>query len=176
MRLGMIALDRRSADIVCRLTSSGPECATFDTSSSAGATLAIEYDANVGMKAREVDVEGTRLRDPEYYRYGMNLAHIAEVWQRRGVVTSWFLGLAAISLSDSPDLKNFSDHLRLRHKTVDDPGRDQAGDVSRCAQRRAMRAVRFTRRCQLSQQAAVCDAIPNRRSCRGWLEARGRGL
>jgi 6-phosphogluconate dehydrogenase len=64
--------------------------------------------ANVGKKGREVDAETTPLRQPEHYQYDMNLADIAEVWRRGSVVASWLLDLTAISLIESPDLKNFS--------------------------------------------------------------------
>jgi 6-phosphogluconate dehydrogenase len=64
--------------------------------------------ANVGKADREVDAETTPLRQPEHYRYDMNLPDIAEVWRRGSVVASWLLDLTAISLLDSPDLANFS--------------------------------------------------------------------
>ena len=44
--------------------------------------------ANVGKQAREIDAETTPLRDPERYRYDLNLADIAEVWRRGSVIAS----------------------------------------------------------------------------------------
>lgn len=71
--------------------------------------LSILKNANVGKKGnREADAETTPLRNPEHYRYDMNLADIAEVWRRGSVIASWLLDLTAISLLDSPDLKAFS--------------------------------------------------------------------
>jgi 6-phosphogluconate dehydrogenase len=70
--------------------------------------LNILRHANVGKKSREADAETTPLRDPEHYRYDMNLADIAEVWRRGSVVASWLLDLTAIALLESPDLAGFS--------------------------------------------------------------------
>jgi len=70
--------------------------------------LNILKHANVGKKGREVDAETTPLRQPEHYQYDFNMADIAEVWRRGSVVASWLLDLTAISLLESPDLKNFS--------------------------------------------------------------------
>jgi 6-phosphogluconate dehydrogenase len=70
--------------------------------------LNILKHANVGKQGREVDAETTPLRQPEHYQYDFNMADIAEVWRRGSVVASWLLDLTAISLLESPDLKNFS--------------------------------------------------------------------
>jgi 6-phosphogluconate dehydrogenase len=64
--------------------------------------------ANVGKAGREVDAETTPLRNPEHYQYDFNLPDIAEVWRRGSVVASWLLDLTAISLLQSPELKDFS--------------------------------------------------------------------
>jgi 6-phosphogluconate dehydrogenase len=64
--------------------------------------------ANVGRKGRGVDAETTPLRSPEHYQYELNLPDIAEVWRRGSVVASWLLDLTAISLLESPELKDFS--------------------------------------------------------------------
>jgi 6-phosphogluconate dehydrogenase len=64
--------------------------------------------ANAGNRMQTVDAETTPLRNPEHYRYDFKLADIAEVWRRGSVVASWLLDLAAIALSEHPDLKNFS--------------------------------------------------------------------
>jgi 6-phosphogluconate dehydrogenase len=70
--------------------------------------LNILKHANVGKQGREVDAETTPLRQPEHYQYDFNMADIAEVWRRGSVVASWLLDLTAISLMESPDLKDFS--------------------------------------------------------------------
>jgi 6-phosphogluconate dehydrogenase len=64
--------------------------------------------ADVGRRGRAIDAETTPLRNPEHYQYEFNLADVAEVWRRGSVVASWLLDLAAISLLEQPDLKNFS--------------------------------------------------------------------
>jgi 6-phosphogluconate dehydrogenase len=64
--------------------------------------------ANVGKAHREVDAETTPLRNPEHYRYDLNLPDIAEVWRRGSVIASWLLDLTAIALLKSPELANFS--------------------------------------------------------------------
>ena len=44
---------------------------------------------------------------PEH-RYDLDTTEIAEVWRRGSVVASWLLDLLAISLSESPDLHEFT--------------------------------------------------------------------
>jgi 6-phosphogluconate dehydrogenase len=60
--------------------------------------------ANAGATTRAVDAETTPLRDPDLYRYELDLAAIAEVWRRGSVVQSWLLDLTAQALHESPDL------------------------------------------------------------------------
>ena len=64
--------------------------------------------ANVGKKSGTEDAETTPLRNPERYRYDLNLADIAEVWRRGSVVASWLLDLTAAALFEQPDLSKFS--------------------------------------------------------------------
>jgi 6-phosphogluconate dehydrogenase len=45
---------------------------------------------------------------PDDERFTIDLADIAEVWRRGSVVSSWLLDLTAISLAESPDLKEFA--------------------------------------------------------------------
>jgi 6-phosphogluconate dehydrogenase len=70
--------------------------------------LNILHHANAGKQQRAVDAETTPLRHPEEYCYNLNLADIAEVWRRGSVIASWLLDLAALALSDNPDLSNFT--------------------------------------------------------------------
>jgi 6-phosphogluconate dehydrogenase len=70
--------------------------------------LNILKHANVGSKGREADAETTPLRNPEHYRYDLNLPDIAEVWRRGSVVASWLLDLTASALLKSPELEDFS--------------------------------------------------------------------
>jgi 6-phosphogluconate dehydrogenase len=64
--------------------------------------------ANAGAADREADAETAPLAEPEYYRYELDVAEIAEVWRRGSVVASWLLDLTAAALAESPDLDGFS--------------------------------------------------------------------
>ena len=90
--------------------------------------LAVLRDANVGVKHSEVDAETTPLRDPENYKYDLNLPDIAEVWRRGSVIASWLLDLTADALSKDPQLAKFSGRVsdsgegRLTIKAAIDEG------------------------------------------------------
>ncbi len=64
--------------------------------------------ANVGKRVHDMDAETTPLRDPEHYRYELNVAEVAEVWRRGSVVASWLLDLTASALAKDPQLAEFS--------------------------------------------------------------------
>jgi 6-phosphogluconate dehydrogenase len=51
------------------------------------------------------------LRDPEHYKYDLNLTDIAEVWRRGSVIASWLLDLTATALADDPGLEKFAGHV-----------------------------------------------------------------
>jgi 6-phosphogluconate dehydrogenase len=70
--------------------------------------LSILRDANVGKEDRVVDAETTPLRDPEHYRYDLDLRDITEVWRRGSVIASWLLDLTAASLVKDPTLSQFA--------------------------------------------------------------------
>jgi 6-phosphogluconate dehydrogenase len=70
--------------------------------------LNIISKANAGEQQREVDAETTPLRDPEYFKYDVDVAAVAEVWRRGSVVASWLLDLTADALARSPALEEFS--------------------------------------------------------------------
>jgi len=70
--------------------------------------LGILRDANVGKQKHEVDAETTPLRDPEHYRYDLNLPDITEVWRRGSVIASWLLDLTASAMLQDPDLAKFA--------------------------------------------------------------------
>ena len=70
--------------------------------------LNILRHANAGSVGRPDDAETAPLRDPEFYRYDLNLADIAEVWRRGSVVASWLLDLTAASLVEDPTLESFT--------------------------------------------------------------------
>jgi 6-phosphogluconate dehydrogenase len=70
--------------------------------------LGILRSANIGKRERTVDAETTPLRDPERYRYDLDLRDITEVWRRGSVVASWLLDLTASSLVKDPSLSEFA--------------------------------------------------------------------
>ena len=70
--------------------------------------LGILHKANVGKGQTEVDAETTPLRNPEHYRYDLNLRDIAEVWRRGSVVASWLLDLTAAALVEDQALSKFA--------------------------------------------------------------------
>jgi 6-phosphogluconate dehydrogenase len=70
--------------------------------------FAVLKAANVGNKPRAVDAETTPLRDPEHYRYDLDLTEIAEVWRRGSVIASWLLDLSAAALAKDPALAAFA--------------------------------------------------------------------
>jgi len=70
--------------------------------------LNILKNADVGKKQHEIDAETTPLRDPEHYRYELNLRDVAEVWRRGSVISSWLLDLTASALVDDPSLAKFA--------------------------------------------------------------------
>ena len=63
--------------------------------------------ANVGGVSRQVDAETTPLREPEAFRYDINVAEVAELWRRGSVVSSWLLDLTAHALQADPNLQGF---------------------------------------------------------------------
>ena len=70
--------------------------------------LNILRNANAGNVRREEDAETAPLEHPEFYRYDIDVASVAEVWRRGSVVASWLLDLTAAALVESPDLKDYS--------------------------------------------------------------------
>lgn len=64
--------------------------------------------ANIGEEQHVTDAETTPLRNPELYRYDLNLRDIAEVWRRGSVVASWLLDLTAAALTKDPTLDSFA--------------------------------------------------------------------
>ena len=64
--------------------------------------------ANVGLHEQEADAETAPLRDPDHYRYELDLAAVTELWRRGSVVASWLLDLTAQALHESPMLEDFA--------------------------------------------------------------------
>ena len=64
--------------------------------------------ANVGLRDQEPDAETAPLRDPDHYRYELDLAAVTEVWRRGSVIASWLLDLTAQALRQSPMLDDYA--------------------------------------------------------------------
>jgi 6-phosphogluconate dehydrogenase len=64
--------------------------------------------ANVGNTQQEADAETAPLRDPDHYRYDIDVAAVTEVWRRGSVIASWLLDLTAAALVASPGLDDFA--------------------------------------------------------------------
>jgi 6-phosphogluconate dehydrogenase len=63
--------------------------------------------ANSGNASRTVDAETTPLDEPQYYKFDIDLAAVAEVWRHGSVIGSWLLDLTAGALKNDPALEKF---------------------------------------------------------------------
>jgi len=70
--------------------------------------LNLLHKADAGNREAEADAETAPLREPEAYRYDIDVGEVAEVWRRGSVVASWLLDLTAAALAESPDLEGFA--------------------------------------------------------------------
>ena len=70
--------------------------------------LNILKHAGVGLENAELDAETAPLREPQHYRYELDIPEVAEVWRRGSVVASWLLDLTASALHESPTLEGFA--------------------------------------------------------------------
>lgn len=61
--------------------------------------------ANAGTTSIAADAETAPMREPEAYRYELEVGRIAELWRRGSVVGSWLLDLAARALAKDPHLE-----------------------------------------------------------------------
>jgi 6-phosphogluconate dehydrogenase len=68
-------------------------------------------NADIGLRRQEVDAETTPLREPDHYKYQIDVAQVAEMWRRGSVVGSWLLDLSAGALHQDPELDNFQGHV-----------------------------------------------------------------
>jgi 6-phosphogluconate dehydrogenase len=73
-----------------------------------GEGLSIIKHADAGLHQQEADAETTPLRDPEAYRYQIDVGEVAEVWRRGSVISSWLVDLTAAAFAQDRDLSNFA--------------------------------------------------------------------
>ncbi len=64
--------------------------------------------AGIGATSQDHDAETSPLRDPQYYRFDVDIPEVAEVWRRGSVIASWLLDLTADALHQDPDLGEFT--------------------------------------------------------------------
>jgi 6-phosphogluconate dehydrogenase len=64
--------------------------------------------ANIGLHMQETDAETTPLRNPDHYKYELEIAPIVELWRRGSVIASWLLDLTAQALHESPNLDDYA--------------------------------------------------------------------
>ena len=67
--------------------------------------------ANVGRASGQENAETTPLREPEAFRYDIDVAEVAELWRRGSVVSSWLLDLTAHALQADASLRDFNGHV-----------------------------------------------------------------
>jgi 6-phosphogluconate dehydrogenase len=70
--------------------------------------LSIIEAADVGLDETEKDAETAPLRDPEAYRYRIDVGEVAEAWRRGTVISSWLVDLTADALAHDPQLARFA--------------------------------------------------------------------
>jgi 6-phosphogluconate dehydrogenase len=70
--------------------------------------LNILRHANMGKHAEAASAEATPLRDPEFYRYDLDIGAVAELWRRGSVIGSWLLDLTAHALLQDPRAAGYS--------------------------------------------------------------------
>jgi len=69
--------------------------------------LSILEHANAGTKSRASDAETAPMREPDAYRYDIDVAEVTELWRRGSVISSWLLDLAATAYADTETLKKY---------------------------------------------------------------------
>ncbi|MEO8744228.1 MAG: phosphogluconate dehydrogenase (NAD(+)-dependent, decarboxylating) [Candidatus Dormibacter sp.] len=70
--------------------------------------LNIIKNADIGLRQQEQDAETAPLRNPDDYRYQIDIGQVAEVWRRGSVIASWLIDLTAAALADDSGLTEFS--------------------------------------------------------------------
>jgi 6-phosphogluconate dehydrogenase len=63
--------------------------------------------AGVGLSGQPRDPGAPPLRNPEEFRFNLDLREIAELWRRGSVISSWLLDLTAAALAEDPGLERF---------------------------------------------------------------------
>ncbi|RCS22875.1 decarboxylating 6-phosphogluconate dehydrogenase [Phyllobacterium salinisoli] len=64
--------------------------------------------AGSGLQKRSANAETSPLATPQYYKFDIDLAAVAEVWRHGSVISSWLLDLTAEALRQDPRLSDYS--------------------------------------------------------------------
>ena len=70
--------------------------------------LNILKNADAGLHQRAENAETTPLREPDAYKYHIDIGQVAEVWRRGSVVAFWLLDLTAAALVEDSELAGFT--------------------------------------------------------------------
>src|SRR5215472_14831972 len=71
--------------------------------------LSIIRHADVGLVGQQAtDAETAPLRDPDAYKYQIDVGEVAEVWRRGSVISSWLVDLIAAAFAQDPKLDEFA--------------------------------------------------------------------
>ena len=70
--------------------------------------LNILKHAGVGLANQELDAETAPLRQPDHFRYQLDIPEVTEVWRRGSVIASWLLDLTAAAFVQDPELDGFA--------------------------------------------------------------------
>jgi 6-phosphogluconate dehydrogenase len=70
--------------------------------------LNILRHADIGNEEQTHDAETTPLRDPDEFKFDIDVGEVTEVWRRGTVIRSWLLDLTAKALLADPELESFS--------------------------------------------------------------------
>jgi 6-phosphogluconate dehydrogenase len=71
--------------------------------------LSIIQHADAGLRApADIDAETTPLRNPDMYKFEIDVPEVAEVWRRGSVIGSWLMDLTADAFARSPQLDDFA--------------------------------------------------------------------
>ena len=103
--------------------------------------LSVLRAANAGNKPHDVDAETTPLRNPEHYRYDLDLRDITEVWRRGSVIASGLPISRPPRSRRTPNCRSLAGAWRIQAKG-DGRSRRQSTKPcrSRCSPRRCISA------------------------------------
>jgi len=77
--------------------------------------LSVLRAANAGNRPHHIDAETAPLRNPEHYRYELDMRDISEAWRRGSVIASWLLDLT-LRWRRTPSCRNSAGAWRIPAK------------------------------------------------------------